>query len=227
MWIVTRVWDSAGMVSLVQVFATAAVLGLVARRLIALGVSRRLAIGTVLVVSALPMVGITTITLWKDVPYSLAMVWAFAELLGLARDPDGFWTDRWTQVRLGSAFALMWLFRHNGMYTVLLVLAVLAIAYRHRLRSLRTLVAVTVGLGALIPMVLAPLLSVRQATIEPAQVFASDVAASYHHEPGNFSPSDLELLEAIAPLEVWDDRYSCLDSTPLVFDPEYAQNLVA
>ncbi|HSG80201.1 MAG TPA: DUF6020 family protein [Acidimicrobiia bacterium] len=226
MWLVTRVWDSAGVVSLAQVLATGGLFVVVSRRLIAIGVSTRLAIGTVLVVASLPMVGATTISLWKDVPFSLAVVWAFAELLALARDADRFWSANWPQVRLGAAFALMWLFRHNGMYTVVVVVVVLAIAFRQRIRDLWKMAATTVGMAVAMPAILMPALDVEASSIEPAQVFVSDLAASYHHEPTNFGPDDLELLTAVAPLEVWDQRYSCLDSTPLAFDPEFDETAI-
>ena len=76
MWVVTRIWDHPGAVTLVQVLLLAGLLGFVARRLVQVGVPWWLAVGAAWFTAALPMVGATTITIWKDIPYSLAVVWA-------------------------------------------------------------------------------------------------------------------------------------------------------
>jgi hypothetical protein len=220
-WMVTRVWDNPGAVTLLQLLAMSGLLALAARRLTRLGVPWGLAAGTAIFVSLLPAVGSTTIALWKDVPYTLAMLWAFTELLGLAGDRHAFWDRPWTLLRLGGALGLMWLFRHNGFLTVVPLLVVLLLwskAGRRRLLITITMVGAIV-LGA--NFVLFPLLDVNRSAIEPGTVFISDVAASLHHEPGNFSDGELAYLESMAPRLVWNGLYDCHDSTPLVFDPRF------
>ncbi len=225
-WLVTRVWDSPGAVSLVQVLATTGLLALAAGRLARLGVPVWLAAGTAWVVALLPAVGTTTIALWKDVPYSLALLWAFTEVLALAADPDGYWARRWSPIRMGLALALVWMFRHNGFLTVVPFLLVLAIWMRRRLAQLAPVAAViaVVVIGA--NFVLYPLLDVDRTGIEPAGVFVSDVAASLRHEPGNFSDEEIAYLRTIAPLEFWRDAYDCHDSTPLVFGQAFTGSVI-
>ncbi len=226
MWVVTRVWNSPGAVTLVQVLVMTALLALAARRLVQLGVPVWVGVGAAWLVASLPAVGTTTIAIWKDVPFTLAMLWAFTELLLMARDPAAFWTGRGGPVRLGAALGLMWVFRHNGFITVLAVLAVLAWLFRRSWRR----VGVAAGglLGVLVAVnVLYVVLGVDRSSIEPAQVFISDVAASLTHEPGNFSPGELAYLETIAPLDVWTGRYDCANSTPLAFDPAFDADAIA
>jgi len=78
-----------------------------------------------------------------------------------------------------------------------------------------------VAVGIVLPTALLTILSVNPGTIEPAEVFLPDVAAVVGTDPGWFSETDLDSLEAIAPIEIWQDRYTCSDSTPLVFDPAF------
>ena len=225
LWLVTRVWDSPGAVTLVQVLLMAGLLSLVAQRLADVGVNPWVAAGSAWVVAALPAVSTTTIAVWKDVPYTLALVWAFAELLAATRDPDGYWRGR-ASLRLGGALALVWLFRHNGFVTVVVLAAVLAVVFRDRWRRLLPAAGVVVAAVVAVQMVLYPLLDVRRASIEPAEVLVSDVAASLRHEPGNFSADELAYLATIAPLDVWTDRYRCEDSTPLVFAPDFDASVI-
>ena len=221
LWLITRFWDSPGAVTLVQLLLLAGLLGLVARRLVQVGVPLRLAVGAAWFVSVLPAVTTTTIAVWKDVPYTLALLWAFSELLDLARDPEGFWRSRAGPVRLGTALGLVWLLRHNGFLTVVVLLVILGVVFRRELRRLVPTVTALIAMLFVVLGVLYRVLPVETASIEPSEVFTSDVAASLKHEPGNFSREELDYLAGIAPLDLWTSRYSCYDSSPLVFDPDF------
>ncbi len=221
LWLVTSVWDNAGAITLVQVVVLAGLLGLVARRLTQVGVPWWLSVGVVWVAAALPMVATMTITVWKDVPYTLAMVWAFTELLLLARDRDRFWGSFAGPLRLGSALGLVWAFRPNGKITVILLIVALAIGFRHRWKSLLVTFGAVIGVGVVVPAALLVVLPVHAGTIEPAEVFMSDVASVVVHDPDWFDTADLELIEAVGPLEVWNSEYKCTDSSPLIFHPDF------
>jgi hypothetical protein len=225
MWLLTRLWDHAGMVTLAQVLAMAAVLAVAARRLAQLGVPAWLAGGSAVAVAALPAVGTTTIALWKDVPFTIALLWALTELLGLAADPSG-WERRGPPLRLGAALALVWLFRHNGFITVVLLGAALAWLLRHRRRALALVAAPLVAGVAAVNLVLFPLVGVERASIQPASVFIGDVAASFVHNPSRFGADDTAYLSAVAPPEVWRRLYDCRDTTPLVFSDEFARGVI-
>ncbi len=211
-----------GLVTLFQFLVLGVLLAYAAHWLVKAGVPVWLAVAVAWLLGLSPAVGPTTLALWKDVPFALLMLWAWVELLALAVDPER--ADRvWPGVRLGLALAGVWLFRGNGPITVLPVLAVLAWVYRRHLR----LIGITLGTAILtVFLIVGPLyaiVDVQGSAIEPAQVFLPDLAASFNDEPGTFTKSDIDLLEAVAPLNIWDDRYDCYDSTPLLFDPQFNQ----
>ncbi|NNL12290.1 MAG: hypothetical protein HKO82_01215 [Acidimicrobiia bacterium] len=221
MWLITRVWDHAGAVSLVQVVALALVLGLVVRRLVEIGVPLWLGVGTAWLVGLLPAVGPTAITLWKDVAFTVAFLWVFAELLQIVRLRDAYWWDAGRPVRLGAALSLVWLFRHNGLLTSLVVVTVLAVVNRKHIYRLAPTV---LTLFAIVLLVQGPLYWVfsvdRSGKPAAAEVLIPVVASSFVHEPENFDESELRLLQSIAPLEVWESRYDCDAADPLLFAPE-------
>jgi hypothetical protein len=205
-----------GLVALFQVVVFGVLLAYAARWLVAAGVPTWLAVGAAWLLGLSPAIAPTTLALWKDVPFALMMLWSWVELLALAVDRDR--EERpWAFVRLGVALAGVWLLRGNGPITVLLILIVLAWVYRHRLRvvgyALGTIVlAVFLTVGPLYSI-----LDVGGDSIEPAQVFLPDVAASYVSEPETFTEADEDLLEAVAPPIIWTTQYDCYDSTPLLF----------
>jgi len=221
LWLVMRVWNHPGAVTLVQVVLLAGLLGYAARRLTQIGVPWWLASAAACTTAAVPMVAATAITVWKDVPYSIAMLWAFAELLVLARNREAFWTGRGGPLRLGIALGLMWVLRANGLITVLLFLIALAIGFRRQLKALLPTAATAVGVGLLLPAMLLWVLPSNATAIEPAEVFMPEVAAVVVHDRQWFNAHDLRLIEAVGPLAIWEAQYRCDDSTPLLFNSEF------
>jgi hypothetical protein len=219
LWLITRFWNNPGAVTLVQILVLALVLGLVARRLAELGLPAWLAAGAAWVVALLPAVGPTSISLWKDVAFTLAFLWVFSELLLAVRLRDAYWWDVWNPVRLGTGLSLLWLYRHNGLLTVIGVVAVLAWANR---KNLSRLMPAVITLAVVVVVVQGPvywLFSVERSKPAAAEVLIPVVAASFVHEPGNFTAEEVELLASIAPLEIWQSRYDCDSADPLLFDP--------
>jgi hypothetical protein len=200
--------------------AITVLLVLVARRLLQIGVSPWLAVGSVWFIAALPAVGPTTVALWKDIPFALGFLWVFSELLVLAHEGRAAWERAWTPVRMGLALAVVWLFRHNGFLTVVPLLLILGFMVRRRLLpTVATLAACLLIVSGLIYRIL----DVNTESIEPAGVFIADadVAAVVNRQPEVFDESDLAVLERIAPLEVWRSAYRCDNSTPLLTHPEF------
>lgn len=214
---------SPGYLGLVQVVALAALLVVIARRLLRIGASPWLAVGAVWFVAALPAVGATTVALWKDIPFALGFLWIFAELLLLAHEGRAAWERAWTPVRMGLALAVVWLFRHNGFLTVVPLLVILGFVVRRRLvPAVATLAACLLIVSGLIYRIL----DVNTEAIEPAGVFIADVAAVVRHRPEVFDESDFGVIQSIAPLEVWRSAYRCADSTPLLTHPQFDETIV-
>lgn len=225
LWVAALGGTRPGAVSLLQLLVLTGLLVYAAGWLVRSGVPTWLAIGTAWALGLSPAIAPTTLALWKDVVFGLFLLWAWTELLGLGVDPARWWRNA-PLIRLGVAIGGVWVFRGNGPITVALLFAVLAWSQRRKLRCL----LVPAGTVAVVVFLVAvPLNALLQPTgpgIDPAQVFLPDVAASYASQPETFTIADLKLLTAVAPLEVWVDRYGCYDSTPLLFDPRFDHNPV-
>jgi uncharacterized membrane protein YhaH (DUF805 family) len=221
LWTVSLVWQSPAAVALVQIALFAVLMAFIARRLVDLGARMWMAVVTVWAIALLPMTGATAISIWKDVPFTLAMAWVFTELLLSARNRGRYW-DRWQgPVRLGIGLGLMWALRANGKLTVLVFVIALAIGFRAHWRQVVLMATSVVGVGVVLPTLLLAVFPVTNQPIEPAQVFMPDVAAVVVHDRDALSQGDLALVTAVAPLAVWESQYDCGDSGPLVFHPEF------
>lgn len=209
-----------GLVSLLQILALAGLLTVAAKRLIDAGVPQWLAVGAAWLTGLAPAVATMTLSLWKDAMFGLLLFWAWTELLYLTRNPAG-WNRPWPPIRLGLALAGVWTFRGNGPITVILLFAALAWIERRKIRRLLLPGAVAMVAAFTLTTPLGWLLGVRGPGIDPAQVFLPDVAASFNSEPETFTKADLGLITDLAPVEVWEERYDCFDSTPLLFDPSF------
>jgi len=178
------------------------------------------------VIALLPMTAVTTLAIWKDVPFTLAMGWVFTELLLMAKDKSRFWRTWYGPVRLGVGLGLMWAFRANGKLTVLVFVVALVIGFRAQWRGLLLMGSSVAAVGLILPSVLVSVLPVTAQPFDAAQVFMPDVAAVVVHDRDALSSDDLALVTAVAPIEIWESRYSCGDSSPLIFDPEYRNSVI-
>lgn len=221
LWVLSLPLSGPAGVSLFQVLALSLLLAVTSLRLTQLGIRQWLAVGAAWLVTLLPAVGPTTISLWKDVPYSLALLWAFIELLHLARSGSSFWEDRGSVLRLGIALGLAWLFRHNGLLTVLPLLAALLVVFRRQWRNVGLAALVVALMVGFVQLVLYRAVPVDRSRPASAELFIPDVASALSNEPENFAYEELLYLSTIAPNDVWIARYDCTQSGPLLFAPEF------
>ena len=220
LWVISTGGSRPGLVSLIQLLALTGLLVYAARWLVRAGVPTWVAVGATWLLGLSIAIAATTLTLWKDVVFGLFFLWAWIELLALAVDRSQ-WARTWPLARLGLALAGVWVFRGNGPITVILLVLVMAWSQRSHLRRMAIPVVVTAVAVFVVTVPLNAALGVTGPGIDPAQVFLPDVAASYVDEPETFTDADIDLLTAVAPLDVWVERYDCYDSTPLLFDPRF------
>ena len=209
-----------GLVTLLQVIAFGGLMAYGARWLVRTGVPVWLAVGSAWLLGLSPAIAPTTISLWKDIPFGLFFLWAWIELLAIAVDEERS-ARTMPAIRLGLALAGVELFRANGFLTVIPMLLIIVWFYRDRIRFPAKVVGTSFAAWFLVVVPVYGFLDVSGSGITPASVFLPDVAASYNLEPETFNDTDLELLDQVAPLETWDEEYSCFDSTPLLFDPSF------
>jgi hypothetical protein len=227
-WLLTRLWLSPAMVVLAQIAALSAAYAMVASEAAARRAPQWLLAATTLLMAALPANGFLVVTLWKDVPYSIALLWVLALTLRLARSGGRF------EGRVGmAAFALALTaaatFRHNGLPTVALFVALLVWTAPTPRRPMWQLAGLTLAGVLAVQAGLFRLVGVRP--YHPAfsdQTILHQVAAAMR--PGTaYTHDDFAALGRIMPIANWSSDYRCQSVIPTLVsvlahspDAEYA-----
>lgn len=229
--LLTRVWFSPGAVVLAQIGGLAAVLGSVTRRLERAGAPAWVAVVVPCLIALSPQTGLTSVVLWKDIPFAISVLWMFAEVLDVAAAPGRYFASRWRCARLGLAVLAVVLFRQNGLLVGGLALGSVAVAFRRWWAELALPLVIVAG-GYLV--VNGPVYKYLDAWPTPAlftyTTFLHDMAAFVNDHADEMSPDERAFLAEILPLDRWkapdkvtnpDGLYYCRQATPLIFASEF------
>lgn len=216
MRLLTRLWSSPASVASMQVLALALVFGRTLVELGRWGVPGWVRVLLTVLFALSPVNGTMIVTLWKDVPYSIAYLALFTLFLQLARTRAEALRSLGFLLELGCALTVIALLRHNGTASVVLMLGFLVIGAPRPLRSRAVWVAV--GTLAMFVLVTQPLYRLFEVRAVP-RAFAHAIqihqmGAMAHAAPEQFSAEERGLLESLQPWEVWRDNYNCFSVTP-------------
>jgi hypothetical protein len=128
-WLFTRLWPSPAAIALFQILSLSLVVGWALYLFRKAGAPKWACGFSAALIAISPVCAATTITLWKDNPYTTALL-VFSLLLFQLSVTDGRWLQKtgvW--IAFGISGALAALFRHNGLPSVVTSFAVLLLLY--------------------------------------------------------------------------------------------------
>lgn len=205
MWVSRMAVGDPSLLTLGQSLLLAAGIVALCRAVIRFGAPRMLVVVVAAALSLSPMVGGFALSLWKDVPYTGALLFVTARVVDLARvrvmdESDGRPVLRSLGVWLLVAVAM----RQNGILFALALLGILFLILPNLRRALALLAAVVVGFLVVLKVAVYPLAGVHAAPDQAAvSMFLHDIAAVARSHPDGFEPSDRALLDWVAPFELW------------------------
>lgn len=145
-WLLTRIALTPAVVALAQIVALALVTGLLLAFIESLGVPSFLIWIASLLFALSPVNATMVNTLWKDIPYSTAMLAVTYLILRLVAS-KGKWVEGkggWLVLGITAASAI--LFRHNGLPVVVITFLMLLIFFHRQWKPLAGALAVCLGL---------------------------------------------------------------------------------
>jgi hypothetical protein len=226
-WLVTRAWYSPAAVALCQVLALALTFGLALRELGRWGVPTWARWVATILFALSPANTALSITLWKDIAYSITLLALSTLLLALARTRGEALRSKAFLAGLTGLLALAMLLRHNGIPVAVLLMGLLAISVP---RGLRRRVGV-VALGCLGAFVLVTGPFYRALGVAPmprafaySQVF-HQIGAIVHAAPDSLAKEDRELLESMQPMKIWRDDYTKFCVNSLIYSGQLNWNV--
>jgi len=212
---VRQVWDSPAGVGLLQILSMGALVGWGLRELRLSGLGRAGAWVSAALLALLPVFSTHAITVWKDVPYGIALLGITTVLFRLASGRP-VRPSQWVLLVVFTAMA--WLVRHNGAPVLLGVFVALVLLLPRGRRATSIWVAVAVVLLAV-----GSKHRVKQAYAAPD--FTKELALvgflGAHVAHGTpLSADEAAILEDIHPLSSrWN--YSCLSNVPTVWGGQF------
>lgn len=221
------IFDHPGLLTLGQSLFLAASVVAVARSLVRLGAPVRALWFATGALAVSPMLGAFSISLWKDVPYTAAVLFASARIIDLAcvqlQGQGGDVVPTMKSLTLWLVAAT--LFRQNGVIFAGVVLSVLMAIPRGRRRSVAAAGGVVVLSLVLVKLVVYPAAGVERAPTQASlAMFMHDIAAVARTDPSVFDRADRSLMGAVAPFETWrtsSKRFGCT-SANWEWGPEFA-----
>lgn len=209
-WLITRVYDSFAFCIFVQLLAFSASISYLLLVLHHLRIKDMLLIIAALYISLNPAIGMNDVCLFKDVPFTIAIIWVTTFLIKII-ESDGEWINPLLhRVSLTAFLVVVALIRHNGIFYIIPLLICLLIMYK---KQWRKPCSILLGFGVLLALIQGPLFSVLSVeqhsnfTGEAVGIPMATMANVYILDPENI-PEDVEtFLLSIATEEEWHKNY--------------------
>ena len=184
-----------------------------------LGLSRKIASIVAVLFSAHIVNGIYATVLWKDVLFTVALLWSTLLFLKLAVEGKKFFTIL-NIIQFSLCAAFIFLLRHNGLVVFALILVVMAIT-AIVFRSAKP-IAVILATIAIVGVVKGPVYS--SIGIENQPIGASNAMLHGIVYTCMVSDFESELLESVVPMEVWYEVYTPYSTNSFVISEASSRN---
>ncbi len=145
-WFLTRIYLSPAVVAIAQIISLALVAGAILAFFETLGVNQKLLWIASILFAIIPVNGTMVNTLWKDIPYSTALLGFSFLILKLVESRGKWLTQNWRWLILGFTAAMVMLIRYNGPPIILGVFLLLFLFFYKQWKPLFFSAAVAAGL---------------------------------------------------------------------------------
>ncbi len=135
LWLLVHIYPSPAVIAIAQIIALAIVAGLWFAFFERLGISRWAIWPIALIFATVPINGTMVNTLWKDIPYGIAVL-GLTLIVATIVVTNGRWIQSLpAQIVLGVTIALVMLIRHDGLVLALGTIVLLILAYTSKWKS--------------------------------------------------------------------------------------------
>jgi hypothetical protein len=210
MWLLTRLWFSPAVIALAQMVAMSGLIGWGLAGFARLGVPRVILWSVCGLFALSPVMGTMTITLLKDIPYGMSVLWLTLLILKIIVS-HGEWlkSSRWNIVLLGVALVCVALFRHNGVLVSLGTIVIIGGVYRPYWKQILIAFFIAASIYGVVRGPLYNVVGVRRVTDYllyqvPVHQVAAVVAAGTP-----LTSEERSILDKLFPIDKWGKAYVC------------------
>ena len=193
--------------------------GMAAARLLRNGVPLWVIMLMVCFYAFFPLYGLYSVSLWKDIGYSIAFFWLNILMLDVVSSNGIILAQRSFHVSLFLALCCVAMMRHNGLVPAFgSLLVLLAAYYRTQWRSILIIIA---SLAATIILFKGPIFEMLKVNVSEKNVLKAHLPIQHIgallNSDSNITPNDQVFLAEILPLSYWKEAYDPRSCMPLIF----------
>lgn len=212
-----QIWDSPGIIALFQIFALALTMGYMGYLMKRFKVNSWIIWAVLIVAAIVPVNSIMSIIIWKDVLYSVSLLF-FSLLILLLVKTKGLETKKVSFVLLFllGSFMLVF-FRHNGFPVFVITMIAALIMYR---RMWKQLLPMTLGIIIIHQVITGPVytaLDVVPSDPQEALSIPTQQIANIVTKDGDMTEEQREYINRLMPLELWPEKYNPSSVDPIKF----------
>lgn len=225
-WLVTRVRYSPASIAMSQIVLLSITYGYAMTVLEQCGIKKSILRWMTLIIGILPVNGMMVITLWSDIPYSVAMLFLTALMIHVVATRGEWLKSRKHVIVLTVALTLVIALRHNGIMPVFATIVGLLILYKNVRRQMLLVSFMTVICVVFIQFPVYKLLRVDPLPSSfPLQGQIHEIGALVHAGVP-IRKDESRILNAVYPISSWNSQYNKYTSDWLYFDPQFNKNLL-
>lgn len=211
------IWDSPYIISLFQILFSSIVLSLIAKFLYEIGYELKYIYIFLIIFNLLPNNFINIITQWKDIPFTISMMYLTYLLCKISLYKIDFFNSYSNIVQLSIITSCIGLFRHNGIVVTLGILLLLIVlyfysSYKRVLSSVILILMLTIGTNSLLPIILNASPNGNIATIIP---FHGIAFVSSHGDLDN--ENTIDYLEEYMPINDINSQFNLYSGNPYMY----------
>lgn len=129
-WAIMKVWATPAAVAIVQMIFQSIIVGIAIHCMEKWGLRRLLVWLVIIFYAFVPTYGMIGVSLWKDVPYSVSLLWLVVLLVKIIRSNGQWLQSKLNIITFVVVLLLVFMLRHNGMLPVVGVLIALVLMYK-------------------------------------------------------------------------------------------------
>jgi hypothetical protein len=207
LYLLIRIHYSLSFILILQILFFAAVTAYGLGRFEKLGVPKAILWIISILFAISPLNNMQAITLWKDIPYSIAFLWLTILTFEIL-DSDGEWIGQKSHLILIFLVSLLIsLLRQNGMPAAAGTFLILALIYKNRRKEFLILLVSLVAMFGLIKIPLYNLIGIDRKESGQSNLILVHHIAAHLDADTDFEPDELQYLNSLLPLADWD--YDC------------------
>ena len=219
--LITQIWDYPAAIAIAQILIMSFTFGYGMYAFEKFGVKRWLLFIVTAAFALMPLNGIYSVTLWKDVLYSTATMFLTIILFQIVIT-KGKWLDKRSHLFLFFlASAEFVFFRHNGFPAFVVTMIIFLIVYRLKLKKMYIVGLAVIALHFIVTGPIFKYFDVvpsdpNEAYSVPIQQIGRIIAYD-----GNITKEQLEFYDRVLPIEEWKTKYNPFLADPLKGHVEY------